>query len=70
MATQTSTTKKAKGKFFRSVANELKKVNWPNRKELGSYVTVVIAMCVISATVLGVFDFAFKILINQVIEFL
>lgn len=39
------------------VAAELKKVAWPSSKEVKQATIVVIVMTVISATILGVFDF-------------
>lgn len=50
------------GKFFRSVVAELKKVNWPSRRETFVYTVVVIVTCLVLATVLGVFDILFKFL--------
>lgn len=51
-------------KFFKGVMTELKKVNWPTRKELGSYVGIVVFMCTATAIVLGTFDTLFKYLIS------
>lgn len=42
------------------VATELKKVTWPNAKEVRSATTVVIIMALVSALVLGLFDFAWS----------
>ena len=38
---------------FKAIRSELKKVSWPNRKELGNHTTVVIVFCAITA--LGIF---------------
>lgn len=48
------------GKFFRSVKSEVKKVTWPTWKDVWNYTMVVLAMCFVSAAVIGVLDFIFK----------
>ena len=54
--------KKKKGmfKFFKQVLAEMKKVTWPNKKEIGNYTTVVIAMVTITAIGIGIFYLVFK----------
>ncbi len=42
------------------VASELKKVTWPTGKEVRSATVVVIVMAIISAVILGLFDFAWS----------
>jgi len=42
------------------VAGELKKVTWPTAKEVRSATFVVIVMAVISAVILGLFDFVWS----------
>ena len=42
------------------VAQELKKVTWPTAKEVRSATIVVIVMAVISAIILGIFDFVWS----------
>lgn len=42
------------------VAGELKKVTWPTAKEIRTATTVVVVMSIISAMILGVFDFAWS----------
>ncbi len=42
------------------VAQELKKVTWPTAKEVRSATIVVIVMAIISAVILGVFDFVWS----------
>jgi preprotein translocase subunit SecE len=42
------------------VASELKKVTWPTAKEVRAATIVVIVMAIISALVLGVFDFVWS----------
>lgn len=47
-------------KFFKNVINELKKVSWPNKKELLNYTTVVLVMSFITATAIWIFDTLFR----------
>ncbi|MBN2260277.1 MAG: preprotein translocase subunit SecE [Clostridiales bacterium] len=47
-------------KFFKSVVVELKKVSWPNRKELTNYTMVVLFMGFITAIGIWVFDTLFR----------
>src|SRR5262245_39256423 len=42
------------------VASELKKVTWPTAKEVRTATLVVIVMAIISAVILGLFDFAWS----------
>ncbi len=42
------------------VAGELKKVTWPTAKEVRTATIVVIVMAIISALILGVFDFVWS----------
>jgi preprotein translocase subunit SecE len=42
------------------VASELKKVTWPTAKEVRTATIVVIVMAIISAIILGVFDFVWS----------
>jgi preprotein translocase subunit SecE len=42
------------------VASELKKVTWPTAKEVRASTTTVIVMALISALILGLFDFAWS----------
>jgi preprotein translocase subunit SecE len=42
------------------VASELKKVTWPTAKEVRAATIVVIVMAIISAAVLGLFDFVWS----------
>ena len=60
MTTQSNATKKTSGGFFKGVKAEMKKVSWPNRKELINYTGIVIAVCLISAAFIGVLDAVFK----------
>jgi len=43
-------------RFFRNVTAELKKVNWPSRKELLTYTVVVILTVLVVALIIWVWD--------------
>ena len=42
------------------VASELKKVTWPTAKEVRAATIVVIVMAIVSAVILGLFDFVWS----------
>lgn len=44
-------------RFFREVVSEVKKVSWPNAKELTNYTIVVVVLILIFAAVIGIVDF-------------
>ena len=46
--------------FLKEVRQELKKVDWPNRRELISYTIVVLATIVVTTTFVFVLDFFFS----------
>ncbi|HHY18447.1 MAG TPA: preprotein translocase subunit SecE [Firmicutes bacterium] len=48
------------GKFFRDIKTELRKVVWPNKKELVNYTVVVIVISLIVALFIGLIDLAFS----------
>ncbi len=54
-------------KFLRRVKNELKKVNWPTRKELSSYTLVVVITVVVLIVFIGVIDLIFSNIITPLI---
>ena len=43
-------------KFFRGVINELKKVHWPNRREIIIYTSVVVVAVLVVTALIWVFD--------------
>ena len=45
--------------FLRDVRQELRKVDWPNRRELGSYTVVVLATIVVMTAFVASLDYAF-----------
>lgn len=60
MAKNTKAEKKGGIKeFFKGTKSELKKVSWPNKKELTNYTIVVLATCFIMTVVIWVLDLIF-----------
>lgn len=55
------------GKFFKSVWSELKKVSWPNKKEMTTYTIVVVVSVLLMASVLWVFDSFFSFLLGLIL---
>ena len=53
--------------FLKDVQLELKKVNWPTRKETLKYTLIVIAVSAVVAAFLGGLDFIFSTLLNKFI---
>jgi preprotein translocase subunit SecE len=53
-------------RFFREVVAELRKVNWPSRKELLTYASVVIVFVVIMMTIVGLLDYGFAWVVGHV----
>lgn len=72
MSTQANTRKGASakqiGKFLKGVRSELKKVIWPNRKELINNTVIVIISVVLVTFSLWVLDSAFGFLLNLMIK--
>lgn len=59
--------KKKKNSPFKAIKMELKKVSWPNRKEVGQYTVVVFAMCISVGTMIAICDYIFTSLFNLLI---
>jgi preprotein translocase subunit SecE len=53
--------------FFKESFSELKRVNWPTRKETVRLTTVVIVLSLVLAAMLGVFDYIFSYLLELLI---
>jgi preprotein translocase subunit SecE len=47
------------GRFFREVVAELRKVIWPNRKELRNYTVVVVVFVAVMLSIVGALDYGF-----------
>lgn len=46
--------------FLKNVRRELKKVNWPNRRELTTYTTVVLVAVAFVAAIIWVVDLGYQ----------
>jgi preprotein translocase subunit SecE len=59
---QTTEKKKRTGirQFIKEVRQELKKVDWPNRRELVSYTVVVLATLIVTTLYIAGLDFVFS----------
>ena len=51
--------------FLKEVRLEMKKVNWPTRKETTRYTLIVIGVSLVVAAFLGGLDFIFTTLLNK-----
>lgn len=71
MSTQANTRKGAStkqiGRFFKGVRSELKKVIWPNKKELVNNTVIVVISVVLVTFALWVLDSIFGFLLNLLI---
>jgi len=61
--------KKIKGiiPFLKEVRTEIKKINWPTRKETLQYTLIVIGVSAVAAAFLGGLDFIFRQLLDKFI---
>ncbi|MCR4443518.1 MAG: preprotein translocase subunit SecE [Peptococcaceae bacterium] len=55
-------------KQYRGVVTELKKVHWPNKKEVVSYTTIVLVSVALVGAVIWIFDSGVSYLMNIIIE--
>ena len=53
--------------FLKEVRLEMKKVNWPNRKETVKYTLIIVGVSVAVAAFLGGLDYLFSTLLNKYI---
>lgn len=53
--------------FLKEVRLEIKKVNWPTRKETIRYTLIVVGVSIAVAAYLGGLDFLFSIILNKFI---
>ncbi len=54
--------------YFKGVRSELKKVNWPTRKELTNYTIVVFATSALMTVVIWGLDLAFQKAISLIVR--
>ncbi|OPJ54909.1 preprotein translocase subunit SecE [Alkalithermobacter paradoxus] len=59
---------KSLGKFLISTKSELKKVHWPNKKELTNYTTVVLASCLVMALLIWAIDSGIGYLLKLILR--
>lgn len=55
-------------RYFRGMSNEMKKVHWPNRKELFIYTAVVIVAVAFVGLIIWLIDVGISTLINFVLN--
>lgn len=55
-------------KFFKGVWYELKKVNWPTRKELLQHTAVVVAAIILIAFIVWIMDLGFGKMLELIIR--
>jgi preprotein translocase subunit SecE len=60
--------RRSPARYFREMAAELKKVNWPTRKALINYTLAVLAFITLAAIITGAMDFILAQGLNLVIE--
>lgn len=53
--------------YLKGVRSELKHVNWPTRSQGINYTLVVIFLAILTAVILGGFDFVFTTIIKDLI---
>jgi preprotein translocase subunit SecE len=53
--------------YFKEVRAELKHVSWPSRQQAVVYTVVVIAVSIITAVYLGLWDFIFTSIIKHIV---
>ncbi len=53
-------------KYFRGVYSELKKVHWPNRREVVTYTAVVL----VAVTIVGILIWIFDSLLSRLLQFI
>ena len=54
-------------RFFRETVAELKKVNWPTRKEATQLTVIVLLVVIAMSTLLGVLDYLFSRLFGFIV---
>ena len=53
--------------FFKEVKMEIKKINWPTKKETIRYTLIVIGISIAVAIYLGGLDFIFTTILNKLV---
>lgn len=55
-------------KYFRGVYNELKKVHWPNRREVLTYTSVVVVAVIVVGILIWIFDSLLSTVLQLIIR--
>lgn len=55
--------------YFKEIKGELKHVNWPTRSQTIAYTSFVVALSIVVAYFLGVFDFIFSKGLEKIIGY-
>lgn len=53
--------------YFRDVRAEMKHVSWPSRQLTVAYTLVVVGVSLVTAFYLGLLDYIFRLIIEQII---
>ena len=54
--------------FFKGVWSELKKVHWPDKKQIINYTGIVLGTCLAFALVISLFDWIVSSLLNLILS--
>lgn len=68
MSSVKSDKKRRQGNYFKNVVKEMKRVDWPTKKDLINYEVVVITFSLIAAVSIWVFDIMFRTGIHKLIN--
>ncbi|OHA18962.1 MAG: preprotein translocase subunit SecE [Candidatus Taylorbacteria bacterium RIFCSPHIGHO2_02_FULL_47_18] len=52
--------------YLKETRGELRHVNWPTRKQASVFTALVVAVSLITAAYLGVFDYLFSLILRQI----
>lgn len=51
-------------KYFKDLKSEIKKVVWPNKKQVINNTSIVIAFLIVSSIIIGAFDFVINMVVG------
>lgn len=66
MKSAAGSNRKTPVKALGEIVGELKKVTWPTRREVIRLTGVVLVICIITGTIIGLFDYGFAQLVSKV----
>lgn len=55
------------GTYLTETRAEMRKVNWPTRKQAAAFTALVVAISLVTAFYLGAFDYLFRLIVRTVI---